>query len=1070
MSYRHNIYILILSFVLILSFISPFVNSSSTKKDAIPGRINDELDKNNDADTANLYHYYSLISSSPSSILRSIKDVKREVKGRQLINHQTTSNTVVETKNIANTTALIYEELVHQSTPIINYSETIPTTDIIYKRRSIIQSSFLPRSLKIANSAGDKHRMFDVERLGMTSFFLAVVYAVLLVISIFRYTSITKFVAVWTSEKTLYFAVVVHLTIRTVGFSVLAVFTLMNTDVYYPLLAILFTLPEISTTSMYVLIVLTSLESFIFSHEQFLFLNRRVFRSKSRFAFFFLSAIQYIMITVLYVLLALNTDEFDDYLGFVIEWTCAIMNGAFPIVACILMIYVAQCYLSGFPITSPVAIEVVAKIKWLFIIWSFGRLSRGVVDIISILHTWQRDLNSKIIAVIIFSILTLCEFVPFFFLLDWSTVSILLLGEDLTMETIRQQSDSITSSPSFSTRNSSSLNGSRYDHVSTNNNEITYHSEQDSTLHYKPPSIASPNHQDTPNTSTNINVINNTKKLAPRSILVNPNLASLAQKRSKNNESSSTSKSSIGSRSKSRNKKQTFSQEDRLPLLPEGDSDVEDDEIDSENDYDAMITSTSLSNLPPPHNNVVTASILTRTSSDVSSLNSIPNSTSPTSSSRNSDTTTSTSTSTSSTKNGNTDIYAFIDDVNNVDIPQPRLEISDISLPRAFFEKVDISRALLSLAAESASSSSLLSHVDAEPVKHGPQILADNGVWSTATGIVNHSAIDAKLMTSTTSKSSYPKVCVKRFHLVSTRKSAIQELAVEIEARSKITKKGKATPMNINTPDSANGQNVQNSQVSSQFVQVLGVSHDDTSVFIISEYLSRRSLFDLLRQTKRDFSPQGIIRVALQAALALEQAHNLGIIHGHLKSRNILLDEKMNVHIGDINIRLVKAFAETKFGHRFFTAWTAPEVLLGYAPTKAADVYSFGVICWELIMRREPFEMLTLTELVTSVGKNKVRLKFPSRLLALSQSLYDGQYGSNGSNGNTIVNIHDTNNANTNNIHDFVLPSSTVPYIMFPTILRCFGEAEYRPSFTDIVHVLTKCLQIVNTQKKQQQK
>jgi len=199
-------------------------------------------------------------------------------------------------------------------------------------------------------------------------------------------------------------------------------------------------------------------------------------------------------------------------------------------------------------------------------------------------------------------------------------------------------------------------------------------------------------------------------------------------------------------------------------------------------------------------------------------------------------------------------------------------------------------------------------------------------------------------------------------------------------------------------------------------------------VYAVSEYVARRSLFDLLRQTAKDLSPATIVRVASEVATAMEALHARGQIHVHLKSRNVLLDENMSIKVCDVGVKSVKTFAEVMLGHRFLTAWSAPEVLLGATPTKASDVYSFGVLCWELTARQEPFQGYTVAELVDAVGKSGTRLKVPTA---------DELAGRSAGGGTT---------------------ASRVLSPLFLTMLgRCFMQPDLRPSFTDIRTMLARC-------------
>jgi len=68
----------------------------------------------------------------------------------------------------------------------------------------------------------------------------------------------------------------------------------------------------------------------------------------------------------------------------------------------------------------------------------------------------------------------------------------------------------------------------------------------------------------------------------------------------------------------------------------------------------------------------------------------------------------------------------------------------------------------------------------------------------------------------------------------------------------------------------------------------------------------------------------------------------------------VLLDADLSVKVSDVGDRRLKAFAEMVVGRRLFNAWSAPEVLKGRPARKASDVYSFGLLCYELLTRSPP--------------------------------------------------------------------------------------------------------------------
>jgi hypothetical protein len=137
-----------------------------------------------------------------------------------------------------------------------------------------------------------------------------------------------------------------------------------------------------------------------------------------------------------------------------------------------------------------------------------------------------------------------------------------------------------------------------------------------------------------------------------------------------------------------------------------------------------------------------------------------------------------------------------------------------------------------------------------------------------------------------------------------------------------------------------------------------GVSEDGT-YYIAMEYLPGGTLKDRI-MSEGTLSPQTAAQAALQTALALQAAHKRGIIHRDIKPRNILISDSGDVKVTDFGIaRAAEATttASSNLGDILGTAkYMSPEQAMGERVGPASDLYSLGVVLYEMLTGRVPFE------------------------------------------------------------------------------------------------------------------
>jgi tRNA A-37 threonylcarbamoyl transferase component Bud32 len=133
------------------------------------------------------------------------------------------------------------------------------------------------------------------------------------------------------------------------------------------------------------------------------------------------------------------------------------------------------------------------------------------------------------------------------------------------------------------------------------------------------------------------------------------------------------------------------------------------------------------------------------------------------------------------------------------------------------------------------------------------------------------------------------------------------------------------------------------------------------SIYIVSEYVSGLTLHQIMKSNQLDFSQ--ILDIAVQIARALTAAHEQGIIHRDLKPENIVRTESGILKILDFGLARVEpkdgAASDTRLTRRgtFLgtPAYASPEQLLGLETDRRTDMFSLGVILYELCAGRHPF-------------------------------------------------------------------------------------------------------------------
>ncbi len=150
-------------------------------------------------------------------------------------------------------------------------------------------------------------------------------------------------------------------------------------------------------------------------------------------------------------------------------------------------------------------------------------------------------------------------------------------------------------------------------------------------------------------------------------------------------------------------------------------------------------------------------------------------------------------------------------------------------------------------------------------------------------------------------------------------------------------------------------------------VTIYDVGSHEQLQYIAMEYLEGRTLEDMIKK-KTKFNYRIIARIITQICSALEYAHERGIVHRDIKPANIMVMENYLVKVMDYGIARVDSNSMTKTGIAMGTPnYISPEQLKGQKVDARSDIFSLGVVMYELLLGRRPFKGENLTSLIYAI-------------------------------------------------------------------------------------------------------
>lgn len=170
--------------------------------------------------------------------------------------------------------------------------------------------------------------------------------------------------------------------------------------------------------------------------------------------------------------------------------------------------------------------------------------------------------------------------------------------------------------------------------------------------------------------------------------------------------------------------------------------------------------------------------------------------------------------------------------------------------------------------------------------------------------------------------------------------------------------------------------------------EIVGIASDSESFCLAYEFCEGGSLLSLLNDTSRCYE---YLPIALDIANGMAYLHSRNVIHRDLKPSNILLTADYRAKVADFGMSVANTGQELTAETGTYR-WMAPEVIRHDSYSSNADVYSFGIVLWQLITREIPFATLTPVQTAYAVAEGyrpEIPSSMPSSLKSIIECCWD---------------------------------------------------------------------------------
>ncbi|ELR14267.1 protein kinase domain containing protein [Acanthamoeba castellanii str. Neff] len=165
-------------------------------------------------------------------------------------------------------------------------------------------------------------------------------------------------------------------------------------------------------------------------------------------------------------------------------------------------------------------------------------------------------------------------------------------------------------------------------------------------------------------------------------------------------------------------------------------------------------------------------------------------------------------------------------------------------------------------------------------------------------------------------------------------------------------------------------------------VNFIGACSQAPNFCMVSEFCDQGSLESVLRgkNAVADIPLKTIVRIIRDAAAGIYHLHCEGVIHRDIAARNIMIGPDFSVFVGDFGFARLKekgaAYAKTK-SSLGPVKYMSPESIKEKKYSEKTDAYSFAVLMWEILTRKEPYEDEPLLQIALRVASQGLRLEVP---------------------------------------------------------------------------------------------